>query len=52
MTEGGLYVCDDPVFDGVRVVFGRTPAFGGCNCVDIEGLGTHEYTGEAVYAYF
>jgi hypothetical protein len=50
-TVGGVRLCNNPYDATVQSVWAVTPNFNGTNCTDIDGLATHEYTGEPVWAY-
>jgi hypothetical protein len=53
-TVGGLKACPNE-FDTESVsVYAVTPAFNRTDCVGLDGLGTHEYTGvnPPVWAYY
>ncbi|KAF2837981.1 hypothetical protein M501DRAFT_995249 [Patellaria atrata CBS 101060] len=52
-TKGGIMVCENPYNSNSTALYAVTPAFNKTGCVELVGLGTHNYTGPVppVWAY-
>ncbi|OCK84627.1 hypothetical protein K432DRAFT_106049 [Lepidopterella palustris CBS 459.81] len=51
-TVGGVMACPSTYNSSATVIYAVTPDFKRTDCVKLDGLATHNYTGEPVWAYY
>jgi len=51
-TKGGVMACPSPFDASATVIYAVTPGFVRTDCVSLDGLATHNYTGQPVWAYY